>query len=784
MRQIGVSRSNIVILGFSVVGIAVMISSATFAAQAPNSASQEDNSAAQEIFARSHHIASQGDTKGALELVKRAKGLTSSDSQENDALSAAPKRKWSRLLFPWSKKSRSESESLPKDESEGNPFRSTRNPTASDSNVLRNRADQTQAETNFRETRPQTPSAPRSTAAKAPKPLLERIEEEMAEAAPAERQEMYEYLRTVDPSMVGPILKTWRMARRMGHSPLGISNDSNAAVQRRPETTPASDDIRKRQDSGVALTGFGYTGLKAPDPRRTGSHHGLGSVQPWGTGSDIDSAETHSTSGFDEQQSYRTRMMARTQNRSAVSADQTTTTPGMEIVPVSGGDSRTEIPAIQAPLNASNAGNPIQLGFGTSSEAASQAPPINRTPATAQPALSSTDMAEDRVGSGSLPPQNLASPSNQTSQTQPEPADLSLAAPNVTQTVVQKPAPSVPPAASVGPAIGAPSVGPASQQAPPIASAPQTSNNVQTPESRESAVPGWDGLRNVIHNAGQGLQTSLTGARLGLDFRKPLKANDLPAPANPPDQNVLTDTQPQDALLQQLIALTESRLAQASTDSAESGDMVQRIEDHVHLRMLYLVAGQHERALEAIPVIDPADQEFWQQMFWAMSNYFDTKGIPDRSDRASQTVAQLKTAVNRLEENARLELRNVNFCHKITSYGNYSKFDRDEFAPGQPALVYAEVENFKSEPASDGQYRTVLKSTVEFYKAGPNGDLVDQIAFPSTVDLCRNHRRDYFHSYEIAIPQKISLGPHVLKLTVEDELSQKIATYSVNFVVK
>ena len=236
-------------------------------------------------------------------------------------------------------------------------------------------------------------------------------------------------------------------------------------------------------------------------------------------------------------------------------------------------------------------------------------------------------------------------------------------------------------------------------------------------------------------------------------------------------------------LLQRLIAAAEAEIANAKPGQSDE-ELLQFIQKHVELRMLYFIAGQQERALEAIPVVEPADQEFWQQMFWAIANYFDREGIPDPGDRATQTVAQLKTAVQRLQEAARLELRNVNFCHKIVSYGNYERFQRDEFTPGQPVLLYAEVENFKSELTSDGQWRTVLKSTIEFYKAGPNGDLVDRIEFPPTEDLCRNHRRDYFHSYELTIPQKISLGPHVLKLIVEDQLSQKVATYSVNFTVK
>jgi hypothetical protein len=62
--------------------------------------------------------------------------------------------------------------------------------------------------------------------------------------------------------------------------------------------------------------------------------------------------------------------------------------------------------------------------------------------------------------------------------------------------------------------------------------------------------------------------------------------------------------------------------------------------------------------------------------------------------------------------------------------------------------------------------------------------LIERVDLPETVDICRTHRRDYFHSYQYTIPTKLTLGPHLLKLTVEDQLSRRIATYPLNFTVK
>ena len=233
--------------------------------------------------------------------------------------------------------------------------------------------------------------------------------------------------------------------------------------------------------------------------------------------------------------------------------------------------------------------------------------------------------------------------------------------------------------------------------------------------------------------------------------------------------------------LQNLISSVQDSLSKLQLGTTES-DKKLYVERHVFLRMLYLMSGQQERALQPIPGLNSADQEFWQQVFWGIANYFAYEAMPDASDRATQTIAQLRLAIQKLQEEARLELRNVVFARNIASFGNYTSFERDDFSPGQPVLVYAEVSNFKSESTADGQYRTILRSTIEIMT--PDGRVVERMVFPATEDLCRNYRGDYFHSYEFSIPQRASLGPHVLKLTVEDQLKKKVATYSRNFTVR
>jgi hypothetical protein len=243
--------------------------------------------------------------------------------------------------------------------------------------------------------------------------------------------------------------------------------------------------------------------------------------------------------------------------------------------------------------------------------------------------------------------------------------------------------------------------------------------------------------------------------------------------ANPPPS-------PWQAELDQLIVRAERELASLSPRNADTAAEYRRLQ--VHLRFLYLLARHPEQALTVIPSLDPADQEYWQEMVWAITNSLDPDEQLSPRDRAAHTIPRINNALRRLREQADLSIRNSAFCEEISYYGNYKRFPREEFVPGQPVLLYAEIENFRSEPSTTGEYRTLLRSLVEI--VGPNGQIRWKKSFAATEDLCRNPRRDYFHNYQFTIPDRLPLGPHTLRLTVVDELSGKQATSMIKFMVK
>ena len=239
--------------------------------------------------------------------------------------------------------------------------------------------------------------------------------------------------------------------------------------------------------------------------------------------------------------------------------------------------------------------------------------------------------------------------------------------------------------------------------------------------------------------------------------------------------------------LGQLISVLESATAQPVANVATMSEQERQrlISQHLYLRMLYVMSGQGTRALATsqVPFKDDKEREFWRQLFWAFNQYFDADTLPNKSDRITQTLNQLRFAVQELQPRAHLELRNVNFCNSISSFGNYESFPRNEFPVGEEVLIYAEVVNFTSEIAGE-RFHSRLQPSIEIYQAGNDSAPVKTMKYEATPDYCSNPRQDFYLSIMYTIPKGLAQGPHTLKLMVTDVLGNKVATYPLRFTVR
>jgi hypothetical protein len=206
-----------------------------------------------------------------------------------------------------------------------------------------------------------------------------------------------------------------------------------------------------------------------------------------------------------------------------------------------------------------------------------------------------------------------------------------------------------------------------------------------------------------------------------------------------------------------------------------------REEDEARLRMLYLIADRRDDAVRAIASLEPEMQEFWSKQLFGLATLMSPELIADRSNRMIESKRNLDEALRRLGESSPLFVRNLAFVTDVQSYGSYTPFDEYEFRPGEPVLLYAEVENYRCKETARG-YHTALRSSYEIFDS--RRQRVAEHESSTTEEYCRNARRDFFTIYEFTMPEKLYPGKYELRLTVADLNGDKAGESSITFHIR
>lgn len=226
--------------------------------------------------------------------------------------------------------------------------------------------------------------------------------------------------------------------------------------------------------------------------------------------------------------------------------------------------------------------------------------------------------------------------------------------------------------------------------------------------------------------------------------------------------------------VQKAIADLEHRVSTSPTTTAE-------VHQHVSLRILRLLAGDTEKALEPIPHISPSEQDYWSRQLFALATYLDHHSQPDDKRRAAATVTHLEEAVANLRELGSLSLRNLSFCKNVYGYGAIEPYEADTFSPGQQVSIYVEVENYHSTSSEKG-FNTSLGTSYEVLDE--HGKRVTSGDFPDVNDCCRSRRRDFHLQLGLKLPESIAAGRYQVQLLVKDRQSDKIGNAKASFEIR
>lgn len=211
-------------------------------------------------------------------------------------------------------------------------------------------------------------------------------------------------------------------------------------------------------------------------------------------------------------------------------------------------------------------------------------------------------------------------------------------------------------------------------------------------------------------------------------------------------------------------------------------DTVQWRKRQTDLRLLYLIAERSGDAASAIEMLPSAEQEFWQALMLAMTYYRTSDPDQDRADQLAQTADQLRTAARYAASMSPLKIRRLAFCSAINSFGNIDLFPTADFSPGQPVLIYAEVQNFRSTLTPGGTWHSEFAAVIDICR-NDEMDPIESIRVSEIVDESTSRRTDYFQGYELTIPQ-LARGHYKMRISLRDRLSQQQTTASLGFNIR
>lgn len=257
-----------------------------------------------------------------------------------------------------------------------------------------------------------------------------------------------------------------------------------------------------------------------------------------------------------------------------------------------------------------------------------------------------------------------------------------------------------------------------------------------------------------------------------------------PTPA--PDFDISTaDTA---ELLRALIAALETELnswPQTETGLALQPDEYRRRQ--LNLRLLRLIDDEPAAAAEAIDLMSPEEQEFWQELILGISQFRNPDQNADYEQHIADTIGQLKQAVQQLEPLSSLRIRRLEFCTKINNFGAIETFPTNTFEPAQRLLIYGEVENLQSDvsPPPLNSYRTSFTSQLEIWSTSSESpEQLHSWPIETVHDDSSTRRSDYFLSYEFNLPLKLASGSYEVRLQVHDDISGRTAHSTLEFVVQ
>lgn len=221
-----------------------------------------------------------------------------------------------------------------------------------------------------------------------------------------------------------------------------------------------------------------------------------------------------------------------------------------------------------------------------------------------------------------------------------------------------------------------------------------------------------------------------------------------------------------------------------ATDSALSAKFSKRIREnprdiaaHLDYQMLLFLQDEQVPNLAAIAPLPQEDRELVTAVLDGVSNLRSTLRR-DANLMLAEKIKPIVELAERLKTSAELTVPVMTLARKVEGFGRYESMDARIIAGKEtPAIVYCEIENFSSQLNSNQEWESNLSMEVVLFSE--MGQQVFQ-DLPATIsDTSRSRRRDFFIRKLIKLPANLVIGRYVLKVTLVDTQSNRVAETSL-----
>jgi hypothetical protein len=218
----------------------------------------------------------------------------------------------------------------------------------------------------------------------------------------------------------------------------------------------------------------------------------------------------------------------------------------------------------------------------------------------------------------------------------------------------------------------------------------------------------------------------------------------------------------------------ETKLGQAVRDYPRD------VAGQLDYQLLQFVEDRQTPEMSALGGLPDEDRAILTTVMDGLGNFRETVRS-DNNMLLSRKIKPLLDMADRLRSQGELTIPTARLCTKVDGYGMYKEIDPARFSAGveHPVIIYCEVENFASQLNDAKLWETRLSQEAVLYTDTGMQIWPDKVTPIAAVDTCRNRRHDFFMVNIIHLPGDLTIGRYLLKVTISDELANRVAESTV-----